>query len=148
MPSSARGGVNQATMGETAVKLESGLTLLEDIPGTGAVAQKGDRVTYNVRLFLNRGEEVPLDERQRHDVSDERVRIEGGREVIDRVVTLGKRDVVPAVEHTLNGMRVGGYRKVKASPHLAYRQRGIPGLIPENAVLIVELWLRAVHSVG
>ena len=51
-------------MGQRArrVKLDSGLKLLEDIPGTGAVARKGDRVTYNLRLFLNQGDEIPLDE--------------------------------------------------------------------------------------
>ncbi len=128
------------------MKLESGIKLLEDVPGTGAVARKGDRVTYNLRLFLNQGEEVPLDELQKDRLSNDQLRVEGDREVIDRVVTLGKREVVPAVERSLTGMRVGGYRKLRASPHLAYRQAGIPGLIPENAVLIVELWLRAICS--
>ncbi len=28
------------------------------------------------------------------------------------------------------------------SPHLAYRDEGLGELIPANAVLIVELWLR------
>ena len=128
------------------MKLESGIKLLEDVPGTGAEARRGDRVTYNLRLFLNQGEEVPLDELQKDRLSNDQLRVEGDREVIDRVVTLGKREVVPAVERSLTGMRVGGYRKLRASPHLAYRQEGIPGLIPENAVLIVELWLRAIYS--
>lgn len=124
--------------------LESGIKLLEDIPGTGAVARKGDRVTYNLKLFLNQGEEVPLDELQEGHLSDDRIRMDV-HEVIDRVVTLGKREVVPAVERSLIGMQVGGYRRLRASPHLAYQQEGIPGLIPENAVLIVELWLRVIH---
>jgi FKBP-type peptidyl-prolyl cis-trans isomerase len=41
-------------------------------------------------------------------------------------------------------MKPGGYRKVKVSPHLAYGERGIPGLIPTNAVLVIEIWLRQV----
>ena len=126
--------------------LESGLKLLEDTPGTGAVARKGDRVTYNVRLFLNQGDEIPLDKTQRTHFSPDQIRVDDGREFLDRVVTLGKREVVPAIEHALIGMRVGGYRKLRASPHLAYRQEGIPGVIPENAVLLVELWLRAAGS--
>ncbi len=40
------------------------------------------------------------------------------------------------------GMKVGGYRKVHVSPHLIYRDKGIPDLIPPNAVLICEIWLR------
>ena len=62
-------------------------------------------------------------------------------------MTLGKREVVLAIEHAQIGMRVGGYRKLRASPHVAYRQEGIPGVIPENAVLLVELWLRAAGPV-
>ena len=95
---------------------------------------------------MNQGEEVPLDELLKDRLSDEQIRVEGDREVVDRVVTLGRREVIPAIEHALVGMRVGGYRKLRGSPHLAYRQEGIHGLIPENAVLIVEPWLRARHG--
>jgi FKBP-type peptidyl-prolyl cis-trans isomerase len=41
-------------------------------------------------------------------------------------------------------MKVGGYRTVRISPHLAYRNEGIPDLIPRDAVLVVEIWLRNV----
>lgn len=39
-------------------------------------------------------------------------------------------------------MKVNGYRKVRVSPHLAYRDKGIPYLIPPEALLICEIWLR------
>jgi FKBP-type peptidyl-prolyl cis-trans isomerase len=55
---------------------------------------------------------------------------------------LGRREAVAGVEHALLGMKVGGYRKVRVSPHLAYRDKGIPDLIPSNAVLICDIWLR------
>ncbi len=82
----------------------------------GAEAPTSDRVTYNLRLFLNQGEEVPLDELQKDPLSNDQLRVESDREVMGRVVTLGKREVVPAVERSLTGMRVGGYRKLRASP--------------------------------
>jgi len=41
-------------------------------------------------------------------------------------------------------MKPGGYRKVRLSPHVAYRDEGLTDLIPPNAVLNVELWLRQV----
>ena len=50
------------------------------------------------------------------------------------------------VEHALMGMKVGGYRKVRVSPHLAYREKGVPDLIPADAVLIVEVWLREINQ--
>ena len=62
--------------------------------------------------------------------------------MIDRTIVLGRREAVPGVEHALLGMKVGGYRKVRISPPLAYRDKGIPDLIPPNAVLICEVWLR------
>jgi FKBP-type peptidyl-prolyl cis-trans isomerase len=43
-------------------------------------------------------------------------------------------------------MQAAGYRKIRVSPHLAYRDRGVPGLIPANAVLLVEVWVREVKA--
>ena len=51
------------------------------------------------------------------------------------------------VEQILMGMKVGGCRKVRISPHLAYRNKGIPDLISPDAVLICEIWLRDIVSV-
>jgi len=39
----------------------------------------------------------------------------------------------------VEGMRVGGARKLKIAPHLGYRDKGVPGVIPPNAVLIAEI---------
>ena len=41
-------------------------------------------------------------------------------------------------------MKSGGYRKVRVSPHLAYRDKGLPGLIPEDAVLVFEIWMQEI----
>jgi len=126
------------------MKRLSGIMLLDEQEGTGQVAQKGDHVVYNMRLYLNKGDEVLLNEKQMEHVSKEQIRIQDGITLIDRTVTLGRREVMAGVEHTLIGMTVGGYRKVRISPHLAYRDKGIPDLIPPHAVLVAEIWLRAV----
>ena len=126
------------------MKRLSGLTLLDERAGDGRIAQIGDRVVYNMRLYLNKGDEVLLNEKQVEHVSKEKIRIQDGVTLIDRTVRLGRREVIASVEHTLIGMKVGGHRKVRISPHLAYRGKGIPDLIPPDAVLVVEIWLRAV----
>jgi FKBP-type peptidyl-prolyl cis-trans isomerase len=72
------------------------------------------------------------------------IRVVEGMTFIDRTIVLGRREAIAGVEHALIGMKVDGYRKVRISPHLAYRDKGIPDLIPPDAVLIVELWLREV----
>lgn len=37
---------------------------LDQREGNGPEAQRGNRVLYNCRMFLHRGDEVPLNERQ------------------------------------------------------------------------------------
>ena len=126
----------------------SGLTVLEEREGTGRSAQKGDRVVYNARIYLNKGDEVPLNSTQAAHLPQEMVRVENGVTVVDHRIVLGRRQAIAGIEHALLGMRPGGYRKVRISPHLAYREKGVPGLIPADAVLTVELWLREMAEGG
>jgi len=128
------------------MKRISGLKLLEEREGVGTPAKKGDRVMFNMKLFLNKGDEIPLNETQAKYLPKEMIRVVEGMTFIDRTIVLGRREAIARVEHALMGMKVCGYRKVRVSPHLAYRDKGIPDLIPSDAVLIVELWLRAVKG--
>jgi len=105
--------------------MKSGLRLLEETEGTGTPAAKGDTVVFESQAWLN-----------------------GGDSAQDRVVMstcLGKRQVIAGVEYSLTGMKPGGYRKVKISPHLAYRDVGVPGKVPPDAVMIYELWMKHVR---
>jgi len=124
----------------------SGLKLLEEREGEGRQAQKGDRVVYNSRLFLNKGDEVPLNAKQAEHLPAGMIRVQGGVTFVDHKTMLGSRQTIAGVEHALMGMKVGGYRKVRISPHLAYRDKGIPDLIPPESVLICEIWLRDIVS--
>lgn len=129
------------------MKLKSGIKILEKSEGQGTKAEKGDKVVYNMRLYLNKGEEVDLNRNLAENMPDHlsyMVRTVGDQKFINHHTTLGKRESIAAVEHSLIGMRIGGYRKIKASPHMAYGEKGLPGLIPENAVLTIELWLREI----
>jgi len=122
----------------------SGVILLEEREGDGPPAQKGNHVVYNTRMFLNKGKEVSLNATLAEGAPKEIVRVEGGVTFIDHKTVLGRRQSIAGVEHALLGMKVGGYRKVRISPHLAYRDKGIPDLIPPEAVLNVEIWLREI----
>jgi len=131
------------------MKSVSGLTILKETPGSGEEAKKGGKVVYNTKIFLNKGDEVPLNQQQVERLPDHMsylIRTVGEYKFIDHHIVLGKRETMAAVEYSLYGMKEGGYKKIKASPHLAYRENGIPGLIPENAVLIIELWLRNIDK--
>lgn len=122
----------------------SGLKLLEEREGAGTPARKGDRVVYNARMFLNQGDEVPLNDIQAKQLPKAMGRAVDGVTFIDHTIVLGRRQAVAGIEHALVGMKVGGYRKVRVSPHLAYRDKGLPTVIPPDAVVTVELWLREI----
>jgi FKBP-type peptidyl-prolyl cis-trans isomerase len=126
------------------MRLKRGIKLLEEGEGTGEPTRKGDRVIYNLKMFLNQGDEIPLNERQAEHLPAEMVRIMNGTRLVDHRTTLGSREAIAGVEYSLIGMKKGGYRKVRVSPHLAFRDKGLPDLVPANAVLVVELWLRDV----
>ncbi len=119
----------------------SRLKLLDEREGAGTSGKKGDRVVCNTRLFLNQGDVVPLNDLQAKQLHKEMVRADAGVTFIDHTIVLGRRQAIAGVEHALMGMKVGGYRKVKVSPHLACRENGLADLVPSDAVLIVELRL-------
>ena len=98
-----------------------------------------------MKLFLNHGEEIHLNTLQAKDVSPDKTRMIDGELVIDRDITLGERHAIAAIEYALVGMQKGGYRRIKASPHLAYGELGVPKLIPANAALVVDLWLQEIR---
>ena len=128
------------------MRIKSGIKLLAEIEGEGEPAAKGDTVVYNCRLYHNKGEEIALNERQADQLPAHMIRVVDGYRFIDHKTTLGSRQTMAGVEYSLDGMKSGGYRKIRISPHLAYRDKGLGELIPANAVLIVELWLREVCS--
>jgi len=124
------------------MKRLSGLKILDEREGEGQPAQKGDRVIYNCRIFLNKGDEVMLNAKQVDQPPKDMIRVVEGERFVDHKTVLGSRQTIAGVEHALMGMKAGGYRKVRISPHLAYREKGFPDLIPPGAVLVVEIWLR------
>ena len=126
---------------------KKGIKLLEEKIGDGAIAKKGDTIIYNSKIFLNKGDEVPFNKQLVERMPEHMqhiIRTVENYEFIDHRTTLGKRESIAGIEHSLIGMKEGGYKKIKVSPHLAYREKGIPDLIPENAVLTIEIWLREI----
>ena len=104
--------------------LPSGIKIESETLGTGAVAARGDKVTVSYTLALNQGEVV---------------------QVVDSCsFTLGKRDVIAGLDYGVEGLRVGGQRRFRVSPHLAYRDQGVAGTIPANAVLIFDVKLLSI----
>ena len=136
------------------MNIKQGVKLLDEVEGYGQIAERGDSLIYNLRAFLSRGDEIPINALSENDRENiikhhpEILKIENGFEFINFNARLGRRDAIAGVEYALYGMREGGYRKVKVSPHLAYKEEGIPDKVPPNAVIIFEIWLRAIRKMN
>jgi hypothetical protein len=105
--------------GKKNAQIASGIALLAEVEGHGRATTKGDRIIYNMKLWLNRGDEVPLNAIQAEHLPENMIRNVDGQKLVDHRTTLGQREVIPGVERTLMRMKAGGYRKVRVGPHLA-----------------------------
>jgi len=57
---------------------------------------------------------------------------------------IGAREIIPGLEYGVEGMRVGGIRRILVPPHLGYGPQSIPG-IPPNSKLTFEVELLKVE---
>ena len=117
-------------------RLRSGLTLLADMPGTGELVRRQHQYRIRLRLWLNQGEAVRW-QAAWGPVGAARLEDEG--ETLIAEVRIDRRSLVNGLFYGLEGMRVGGTRRLEIAPHLAYGDRGVPGVIPARAVLTAEV---------
>ena len=106
-------------------RLRSGLTLLTDVPGTGDLVRRQHNYKIRLRLWLNRGEPVRWPE--------------PGGETLIKEVRIDRRSLINGLFYGVEGMRIGGTRRLEIAPHLAYGEQGVPGVIPAGAVLTAEI---------
>jgi FKBP-type peptidyl-prolyl cis-trans isomerase len=62
-------------------------------------------------------------------------------------IRLDRRSLISGLFYGVEGMRVGGTRRLEIAPHLAYGSRGVPGVIPPGAVLTAEITFLAESAV-
>lgn len=115
-------GVNLAQM----TKTPSGL-YYQDVPaGSGTTAVSGNRVTVHYTGFLTSG-----------STFDSSV----GKTPFS--FTIGRGEVIAGWDEGIQGMKVGGTRKLVIPPTLGYGAAGA-GAIPSNAILVFNVQLLSI----
>lgn len=97
---------------------KSGIKIISETLGNGPALKKGDRVRLRYDIQLSRGDFLVKDQ--------------------EAVWTVGDRHFIAGFRYGLEGIRPGGTRRFRASPHLCYRDAEVAG-IPKNAVLICDI---------
>jgi hypothetical protein len=117
-------------------RLRSGLTLLADFAGSGEPVRRQQNYRIRLRLWLNKGEAV------RWQIASGPVgaaRLDDEGATLFTEVRIDRRSLVPGLFYGVDGMCVGGTRRLEIAPHLAYGDRGVPGVIPAGALLTAEI---------
>jgi FKBP-type peptidyl-prolyl cis-trans isomerase len=107
----------------------TGVKVEEIVRGTGAAIEKGSRAKlhYVVRLADGRQVDSSYDRASPFEVE------------------VGAGQVIAGWEDGLIGMREGGRRRLTIPPERAYGERGVSGVIPPGAIIVVECELLAVE---
>ena len=87
-------------------------------------------------MWLHRGEPVRWE--QPWGMID-RARLEDAGATLITDLRIDRENLFAGLFQGIEGMRIGGRRKLRISPHLAYRDKGVPGRIPAHAVIIAEI---------
>ena len=117
-------------------RIKSGLTQLLDIAGTGELVQRQHSYRTRLRMWLNRGEAVRWPALL-SDAPD--IRLLDDRATMYSTMRINRGSLMSGLFYGVDGMRVGGTRRLEIAPHLAYGEAGIPDRIPPNAVVTAEI---------
>jgi FKBP-type peptidyl-prolyl cis-trans isomerase FkpA len=112
----------------SSITTDSGLVIEEITLGSGDEACAGQHVTVHYTGWLTDGTKFDSS-RDRGDPFD---------------FPLGRRHVIAGWDEGVQGMKVGGSRRLTIPSDLGYGPRGAGGVIPPNATLVFEVELLAI----
>ena len=118
------------------MKPRSGLTVLSDAPGDGEPVERQGVYRVRLRMWLNRGDPVRWP-RPWGPIDTARLEDDGATLFTDLHIHRGS--LMNGLFYGVEGMRVGGVRRLRIAPHLALGATGIGDLIPPDAVLTAEI---------
>ena len=112
---------------------ESGLQYEDTVTGSGAEAKAGQHVTVHYTGWL------------RNDDGSTGAKFDSSKDRNDPFqFSLGAGQVIRGWDEGVQGMKVGGKRRLTIPAALGYGARGAGGVIPPNATLIFDVELLGV----
>jgi uncharacterized protein len=121
-------------------RLRSGLTLLTDLRGAGEPVRRQHNYRFRLRMWLNKGDAVRW---KKPWGTLETARLDDNGETLIAETRIDRHSLISGLFYGIDGMRVGGTRRLEIAPHLAYGDSGIPDVIPAGAVLTAEVTILA-----
>ena|SRR5688572_2011357 len=112
--------------------MRPGVEVLEDVSGLGEEVERNRVYDVRIRICFSGGEPVrwnPL----------AGGRLEDNGTTLFTTLRVDREQMIAGLFDGVEGMRIGGTRRIRVAPHLAYRETGVPGVIPPNALLIIEV---------
>lgn len=116
--------------------MKSGIKLQAETPGEGDLVQRQQVYQMQIRMWLNHGQAIVW---PRPWGMIDRARLENDGKTLITDLRFDRENLFNGLFYGIDGMRIGGSRTLKISPHLAYGEQGVAGLIPAHAVVIVEV---------
>ena len=126
-----------APAGAPAASTVVALEATDLVTGSGAEATAGSRVTVHYTGWLH-DPSAPESKGGKFDSSRD-----SGQPFS---FVLGARQVIAGWDRGVQGMKVGGQRRLIIPPALAYGERGAGGVIPPGAALVFDVELLAVQA--
>ena len=105
-----------------------GLQVEDLVMGDGVEAQSGKEITVHYTGWLTDGTQFDSSIDRKQPLS----------------IVLGVGQVIKGWDQGIEGMKIGGKRKLTIPPELAYGNRAVGGVIPKNATLVFEVELLGV----
>ena len=117
--------------------MRKGVEILSDIEGSGELIEKGCGYIMKIQMWLNKGDSVVW--QNVSTINSEYFEFSEDRTIFTGKKIVNRENLIAGLFYGIQGMKINGTRRLKISPQLAYGEKGVEGIIPPNALLIIEV---------